>query len=211
MKLNELKEYDEDVYRKAYEKWAVWQNNFDDWWEDVYDWMKEQGKERGFNVEEIEFSGFCSQGDGARWKGSIDVYKWLQGQEWWKGRAHWSIYGELNRIGLMGCGVGRFSSNYSNDGSMWVEVEWGEMEFGGYDDCVVEEGLFQGLTYSEAYEILEPHTQDIEDTLLEAARDFAREIYRTLEEEYEYQTSEEAFAEWAECNEIEFDEKGEWV
>jgi len=208
MKLNELKE---DVRQMAYEKWMNGWGPETDWYKEVFIQKKEEGVERGFDIDDIEFSGFGSQGDGARWKGSIDVYKWLQGQEWWKGHAHWSVYGELVRVNEMEVAHVLWGSGRScNEGNMRVYVDWSDLDFIGSREYVVEEGLFKGLTLKEAWQIIEPHIQTIEDTLLEAARDFAREIYRTLEEEYEYQTSEEAFADWAEANEVEFNEEGEW-
>ena len=37
----------------------------DDWYECVYDRFKEEGRDKGFSIDEIQFSGFYSQGDGA--------------------------------------------------------------------------------------------------------------------------------------------------
>lgn len=50
--------------------------------------------------------------------------------------------------------------------------------------------------------------RDAEDDVIQLLRDFADWIYRRLEEEYEYQTSEEAVAESMEANEYEFYEDG---
>lgn len=51
--------------------------------------------------------------------------------------------------------------------------------------------------------------QDAEETVKECLRDFADWIYRSLEAEYDYVTSEEACRESIEANEYEFTEKGE--
>ena len=50
---------------------------------------------------------------------------------------------------------------------------------------------------------------DAEETVKECLRDFADWIYKQLEAEYDYRTSEEACREAIEANEYEFDEKGE--
>lgn len=50
--------------------------------------------------------------------------------------------------------------------------------------------------------------RDDEREVTDLLREFADWIYRQLEEEYEYQTSEEAVAESMEANEYEFDELG---
>jgi hypothetical protein len=46
-------------------------NRPDDWYEEIYARAKEDGPERGFNIDEIQFSGFHSQGDGASWTGTL--------------------------------------------------------------------------------------------------------------------------------------------
>lgn len=50
---------------------------------------------------------------------------------------------------------------------------------------------------------------DAEDAIKEALRDFANWMYKRIEEEYEYQTSEEAVRETANANDWEFYENGD--
>ena len=52
-------------------------------------------------------------------------------------------------------------------------------------------------------------TDDAEDTVQECMRDFADWIYKSLEDEYDYVTSEAACKESIEANDYEFTEKGE--
>ncbi len=52
MKLNELKEYDESMYQKAFEKWNEC-GPHDDWYEYVKERMKEKGKELGFEIKQV--------------------------------------------------------------------------------------------------------------------------------------------------------------
>lgn len=52
---------------------------------------------------------------------------------------------------------------------------------------------------------------DAEDAIKEALRDFANWMYKRIEEEYEYQTSEEAVRETAHANDWEFYEDGSFA
>ena len=50
----------------------------DNWWDCTYEAMKEDGEHNhGFNVKDIRFSGFWSQGDGASWCGAVDLQDWI--------------------------------------------------------------------------------------------------------------------------------------
>lgn len=40
-----------------------------DWWDFVYTDAIQLGETMGIEIQEIQFSGFCSQGDGARFRG----------------------------------------------------------------------------------------------------------------------------------------------
>ncbi len=50
--------------------------------------------------------------------------------------------------------------------------------------------------------------REVEDVISQALRDFAHWIYRQLETEYDYQTSDDQISEMIEANEYEFDETG---
>ncbi len=55
----------------------------------------------------------------------------------------------------------------------------------------------------------QPMTADAEDTIAEALREFARWLYRELESEYRYQTSDEAIDETLAINGCTFTADGE--
>ena len=73
------------------------------------------------------------------------------------------------------------------------------------------EPLLVGLTLEELFESIggENALTDMEKDMLESARDYAAKIYADLEKEYDYLSSEEAFAEACEANDWSFDETGE--
>lgn len=54
------------------EKHRYWNVEHIDWWDGVYDNFKVSMTAIGIDVDEMYFSGFCSQGDGACFEGRVD-------------------------------------------------------------------------------------------------------------------------------------------
>lgn len=159
----------------------------------------------------IYWSGFWSQGDGASWVGHVDIPKWI---EWMRAqRAE-----ELDR-GPCKPGNG---TPFTDEQLLWIdagyEIDWlahrmhisttsnyshsGTMlnnEDSVWDDSYdheVPSGVFAGMSSDAfAFTFGQIVGTALHDKALEAAKAFADEIYRNLEEEYEYLTSEEAFIE----------------
>ena len=52
--------------------------DYDDWAEFLLEQYKEEGVKKGFGIDQIYYSGFSSQGDGASWDGDIDVPMWMK-------------------------------------------------------------------------------------------------------------------------------------
>ena len=50
----------------------------DDWYEEIYARAKEDAPARGFSINEIQFNGFSSQGDGASWTGYVDLADFIE-------------------------------------------------------------------------------------------------------------------------------------
>lgn len=143
----------------------------------------------------ISYSGFWSQGDGASYEGSYAYRKGCSKLI----RAYAPTDTKLHRIadeltvlqkpfmyGLEATITTR--GNYSHSGTMQVEVTH------------VRDNERSSSNWTDVSKVEEPLTQLL--------RDFADWMYRQLEKEYEYRTSEEACKESIEANEYEFDEKG---
>lgn len=160
----------------------------------------------------IYFSGFWSQGDGASWVGHVDIPKWI---EWMRAQRQRELdrgpcrpdngtpftdeqllwIDEGYRIDWLQahlyicCDQG----SYSHSGTMKAKEE--DKWVSSYDE-EVPEGVFAGM-HCDAF--VSSFQEIVGDALFEealkAAREFADEIYRSLEEEHEYLTSEEAFKE----------------
>jgi hypothetical protein len=184
----------------ALEKFS--ENLFDDWYEYTIEDAKEQGKEKGFEIEEIYFSGFWSQGDGASWKGSVDLLIYVEKNPELFSDGQGQIFSALLDHGAYSsvCYVKQSDSHYSHEHTMLVD----DIEFSGYDDNIAE-GIMKGAEVQVLQEALgERYLLDVAQGVQEAARDYARKVYRDLEAEYEYQTSEAALLE----ADYDFDEDG---
>ena len=219
----------EELSQKAQEKARQWYIECMDyeWWDCVYEMAKEDGYEQGFCIDQINFSGFYSQGDGVRWIGQIDVGAWL------KAHAPDSI-GVSALIALINVGymekhvaVRSSPSNYSHENTMDV----GEIDYDGrlYDQGEFEEaeleietiegqGIFDGMAVLRVLELIATddtcpykfsNIHKLNEDMEKSAKDFARHIYQRLREEYEYLCSEEMMLDHFDANDYHFTNEGE--
>jgi hypothetical protein len=175
-----------------------------DWWDSTYYDFQRICEILGIELDKGEpsFSGFWSQGDGASWAGRY------RAQSGWspvvptydlapaKIRGHAPHDEELHSIadelcllariyGPVYAKVSRSSSRYAHSNTMQI----GEWE---YQDEDID-------TYDIDGDILD----HIETTLIDLFRDLADWLYKALENEHGYLTSDEAVIESLEANEIE--------
>ena len=208
MNIQELKDKYPEAYEKAYQAWSYDGGDacFDGWWDSVYEGAIEDGKAKGFIIDDIQFTGFYSQGDGASWTGSMDIKGYLAAT----GQLTEPEYSVL--CALVDDGwceavmhVGRTSSRYSHENTMTIDDAY---RYARYGADTVQNGVYAGMRIVDAVEFVEQASIRLESEMLEAARDYARDIYRSLRDEYEYLTSEERFVEVADEYKWEFDEEG---
>jgi hypothetical protein len=204
MKFSEL---DEAAKAYAVEKYN---DTNDSWWSDsVIEMAQEDGKELGFDIDKVYFSGFWSQGDGASWVGRIDVVKWCTNQM--EADPKYRVLRAMAEVGMIETRTCiSQSGHYYHQYTMGIDtIEVINDDEAKYDGEL--EPLFVGCTLLELFGSIGGHDAltDMEKDMLESARDYAAKIYTNLEEEYDYLSSEEAFAETAEANEWSFDETGE--
>lgn len=203
MNIQELKAKHPERYEREYQKWQEYAC-YHDWWDSVYEMAKEDGAAKGFDIDDIFFSGFWMQGSGACWEGSIGVEKFIEAHNL-KADPQWFLLGEMVRNGVVrpNVGVELRGSRHSHEGNMRSDG----IEVYASDSYVFEKGVLTGASMEDFAEQVDFH--DLSDDLLEAAKDYAQDIYRMLETEYEYLISEEEFIASCECNEIDFDEEDE--
>ena len=199
----ELKEKHPSEFEQEYEKWREYAA-YHDWWDSVYDMAKENAVPMGFRIDAIWFSGFGSQGDGACWEGSVDLPKFLANKN--SDDPRWHVVGALIEDGWLDTHAGILhSGRYYHENTMSASYE---NDFDPHDeDAVVGSGPYMGASVLELYDAAggDSTINELADWVEEEAQDYARVIYKQLEEEYEYVTSEEQFIEHCECNDVKFD------
>jgi hypothetical protein len=169
-----------------------------DWWDCTYDYWKSRLARLGVDVDEISFSGFWSQGDGACFTGlvsskNIKRFMRIHGMR----EQYRPLYIILDQIEAW-VGIYRSSSHYAHpytvrfsadidDPNNWIDSD---------TDDLREAMLL------ELYEQAMLWWPDFETDCAEILRGYMDDIYRDLEKEYEYLTSDEAVREAIEANEL---------
>jgi hypothetical protein len=171
-----------------------------DWWRDEYEnFRDEMHRDYDVQVGLIYFSGFWSQGDGAQfevrgWHSIWDLIcrlgKQAEYAPWWESDNH--VY-KIN-IG---------SSRYSHSGYMSVEMSV-ECECGENADDVILEAFNRQYCAARSKQ-----RGDLECEIIEFFRGKADELYRTLEGEYNYLTSDEVVWESIEASDLHLEDEDE--
>lgn len=150
-----------------------------EWWDFVYEDWQEKLEKLGYYETKIFFTGFSSQGDGACFEGKLDIGKWLKAHK--LANKYRALYNREEE------GIFQITQHghYYHENSMEVDNQY-------YDTY----GL-AGRQCEAVYELVEKEIVEL-----------AKSIYRDLEKEYEYQTSEESIISTIEANEYDFLEDG---
>ena len=177
-------ELSQEQKAKALERHRDWNVDYQ-WWEFTYDDAKEIGKMLGFDVGNIQFRGFWSQGDGACFTGRFsypgkNIRKSIREHVPNDGWLH-SIADEAQRLYrrsfYTACGSVSHRGHYCHERSMSVDLS--------------------------DYEEFKGRVEDSDWT--ELCADFALWIYGRLQAEYEHLTSDESVSESLELNDVEFE------
>lgn len=183
IKIYTFDDLSESAKQKAIEKRRYW-NVSEDWWTFTYDWFKETYPQ--YEDCEISHSGFSSQGDGASFTFRLDsayFEKWVEGLDLpkWKKAilVHYTpqFYGKRNSL------------PYVHKRSVTIEFESEEHHYPNIDE-------FKEEVYPEFLAVLRSEYYGHCDIL-----------YKALEDEYNYRTSDECIIEGME--DCEFYESGE--
>lgn len=154
-----------------------------DWYQFTFDDFVYQLEAIGFSNIEINFSGFSSQGDGASFTASdIDVEKFLKSCDEWE--RFTALHG-LIFDGELVAKISRIGNYYCHENTVDSDIEcWNHTEEQGKD--ILE---------------LSVYVRDF-------VRNKSREIYKVLNEEYDYLTGDSAIIETFEANDYEFTADG---
>jgi hypothetical protein len=176
-----------EAQERAIEQWQEHGMDYE-WYDCIYSHVKEIGNLLGIEIDNIYFSGFHSQGDGACFtgyysfrRGAVKAVKEYAPQD-----------KELHQIAQ---DLHAINAKCFYNLSAHVK-HGGHRSHASYTVINVEDSRYYRPT------------EEAKDALSEVLRDFMHWIYRLLEKEYEYQTSPEYIAEMFMANEYEFYENG---
>lgn len=184
IKLYTYEELSEKAQKKVIEKMQE-DDNFlmYDWYSFVYDDFKDRMyQEYSCTVDDIFFSGFWSQGDGASFTGSISIKDYIEKT------AQKSKYRNL--------------SKYLEEFEPYVSIR----QQGNY--CHENTMYFDDHLFLEGTEKQSNQLYELMDEIKETFREEARKLYGQLKDEYDYLTSDEAIAGELISAEYEFYENG---
>ena len=185
----EVNELSSEAVERAHDDWLnAGASDFDSQY--VIEDMTECAKELGITVDNIYYSGFSSQGDGACFVGHYEF------DPTWNAKAQdgFPRYSEMFELG------NRLQKAHEKYGELYATVYKTNYRYDHENTVTVD---VESLSEDEDFPILDAQEM-VEDIL----KDFMHEIYRRLEQEYTWSTSIEYFHELAEANEWYFTEEG---
>lgn len=177
----------DNVREDVLEKRRYWNVDGESWHEHIIDGFKEQMAELGITANQVYFSGFYSQGDGACFEGSIDdTIKVLDLPEFTQFAA--LKEGERCLRAVSWYSRGRYCHEESLNFSFSLNEE-SEPWARDYDNPLRYQA--DKIAYDDAMALM----TKFEPAFTEWVKSKCRELYSTLEEEYDYQTEDEQVVE----------------
>ena len=156
-----------------------------EWWDCTHENFKEQMKEIGVHAEEIYFSGFYSQGDGACFDGRVaDWPKFLEAA----GKPDLIAHAVEHGLCLSWASKGRYSHSGSvsfHDSDLWIDNPHDK------DDDPLRYAAWEALNPGVGGPVL-AHS----DTFEEFIKGKMDKLYKDLEAEYDYLTSDETIIDY---------------
>lgn len=213
----------EDLSPKAKEKALEWWASAQDheWWDCTYANAKEDGKAKGFDIEDIRFSGFWSQGDGASWTGRVDIKQFIEHHLKEDNPDHHryfvlqALLAEDHDWVERHVTVSRYGFHYVHSQTMRLDGVYYGVDSLDEDseERLQEEGPLQRANIYQLWQGIDGSAllDDLCEWIIEEAREYADKIYADLETEHDHLTSEESLIESAYANGWRFDEDGRLV
>lgn len=206
-------ELDDKAKERARDSWREGALQHE-WWEYTYEDAIECAKALGFEIEqrnrpltngrtrvetEIWFRGFCSQGDGCCFSGTLALQDLEKAVE--RVKAHAPQDEELASLAILA------ESIWQQATAKMVELRLADE---GEQIDMTSTFKIEGRDryYTTKVHDVENEYEFLQDDLNNLVSSFADWIYSQLEAEYDYQTSDECVDENIKANEMEFDEEG---
>lgn len=186
-----------------------------DWGDEIIANAKRDGPARGFDVENVAWSGFHSQGDGASWTGSIHIPTFIEyhNKPDSEDFSQYVVLAELIKDGWteMRVEVARHGYYYSHSNTMHVS-DISDNFYNANDDATtrIDAGILEGADVYELIQSIGAHymLDELQGWMESKAKQYADEIYKQLREEYDAYTSEERFKDICDINNWRFDHRG---
>jgi len=187
----------------------------DDWADEIIANAKRDGPARGFDVEDVAWSGFHSQGDGASWTGSIHIPTFIEyhNKPDSEDFSKYVVLAELIKDGWteMRVEVARHGYYYSHSNTMHVS-DISDNFYNANDDATtrIDAGILEGADVYELIQSIGAHymLDELQGWMESKAKQYADEIYKQLRDEYDAYTSEERFKDICDINDWRFDYNG---
>lgn len=174
------------------EKYRYTNVEHDEWWDCVYADFREDMKVVGINVTRMCFSGFSSQGDGACFEGLFDnALTYLD-------HHHKDQYPMIRKLLEHG---GEVYARCEHRGHYYHE-NCAEFWCGSntLTEMLPQPTEFHETIAEQWQSQLEDEVNDLEKDVIEQWRTYMRDLYRRLEAEYDYLTSDEVVWEAIQTN-----------
>lgn len=166
-----------------------------DWWDCVYEDFKTDMLEKGIRVDEINFSGFWSQGDGASFIGIInnpDMAKFMDAHDLSSRYPAARYFCQFDEVWV---NLYRNSSRYCHENTVSISLH--DTTGNPYD-----EGGTRWDIYDTMQTLFDTEYAQLELDCEEILRGYMQDLYRKLGKEYEYLTSEEVVWDTIVANEL---------
>lgn len=176
-----------------------------DWWDCTYDDFRNDMEAVGIEVKDMNFTGFCSQGDGASFTGYIsdnklffEKHNLTEGYPW--------MTKLMSHGGGFALSIERTSHRHVHEYTVGVDLSYTD----NFRNVLPDDGV-RAAVIEQWDEHLEAEYNTICDAVTEIIRDHCRDLYRSLEETYDYLTSVEAVWDAIVVNELDQEEEEETV
>ncbi len=180
-----FEELEEDAQEKLLEKYRYACVDGWDWYQFLLEAQTERLAALGYQDAKINFSGFCSQGDGASFTCRVDVLKWIRAN---KRTQEFRPLVRALESGTMEIVLDIVRTSYHYSHEMTVNVASPDV----YDYTDTRKPMAEEMA------------QSLPDAVIAMAREEMRKIYRELEDDYNGLTSDESVKDFLAGNEMLF-------
>ena len=187
--------------------------------EHIIDSAKEEGRAKGFYVDDVRYSVTYSQGDGASWTGMINLIEFFEANPDPDYIGEEVLIIELMRNDWIDkeAEVNQNSFHYVDSSTMRLSdvVDYAEDVEDEGNSLTLVEGPMMGAEVKELFQTdywdWAHRLDDMLERALEAVKEYAVNIYTQIKEDYEWQVSDENINELIYINGWRFNKRGEII